>query len=125
MTWPAGLHHAGIHNRIGARAQGASDPALALIAFCCIGRAPIDVNSQWRPLIKKTFLRKLCFSPWPVPPGAPYPLLASPGGPDTPSAKKAPSGDRTHDRTLTKRMLYQLSYRGLGVNELSGGMPGL
>ena len=25
---------------------------------------------------------------------------------------KAPSGDRTHDRTLTKRMLYQLSYRG-------------
>ena len=26
--------------------------------------------------------------------------------------KKAPSGDRTHDRTLTKRMLCQLSYRG-------------
>ena len=27
--------------------------------------------------------------------------------------KKAPSGDRTHDRTLTKRMLCQLSYRGI------------
>ena len=26
---------------------------------------------------------------------------------------KAPSGDRTHDRTLTKRTLCQLSYRGL------------
>ena len=25
---------------------------------------------------------------------------------------KAPSGDRTHDRTFTKRMLCQLSYRG-------------
>ena len=25
---------------------------------------------------------------------------------------QAPSGDRTHDHTLTKRMLYQLSYRG-------------
>ena len=29
-----------------------------------------------------------------------------------PSQEKAPSGDRTHDRTLTKRMLCQLSYRG-------------
>jgi hypothetical protein len=27
----------------------------------------------------------------------------------------APSGDRTHDRTLTKRMLCQLSYRGIDV----------
>ena len=27
--------------------------------------------------------------------------------------QRAPSGDRTHDRTLTKRMLCQLSYRGL------------
>ena len=26
--------------------------------------------------------------------------------------EEAPSGDRTHDRTLTKRMLCQLSYRG-------------
>ena len=25
---------------------------------------------------------------------------------------KAPTGDRTQDHTLTKRMLYQLSYRG-------------
>ena len=30
---------------------------------------------------------------------------------------KAPSGDRTHDRTLTKRMLYQLSYRGCDGDE--------
>ena len=30
--------------------------------------------------------------------------------------QKAPSGDRTHDRTLTKRMLYQLSYRGRSSN---------
>jgi hypothetical protein len=28
------------------------------------------------------------------------------------SRKRAPSGDRTHDHTLTKRMLCQLSYRG-------------
>ena len=27
-------------------------------------------------------------------------------------AQRAPSGDRTHDHTLTKRMLCQLSYRG-------------
>ena len=32
--------------------------------------------------------------------------------------EEAPSGDRTHDRTLTKRMLYQLSYRGCTIHWL-------
>ena len=35
--------------------------------------------------------------------------LPSPGANHT----EAPSGDWTHDRTLTKRTLYQLSYRGI------------
>ena len=34
------------------------------------------------------------------------------GGKAKERMEEAPSGDRTHDRTLTKRMLYQLSYRG-------------
>ena len=34
------------------------------------------------------------------------------GGEEKERIEEAPSGDRTHDRTLTKRMLYQLSYRG-------------
>ncbi len=32
-------------------------------------------------------------------------------------SNEAPSGDRTHDRTLTERMLCQLSYRGHGWTE--------
>ena len=34
------------------------------------------------------------------------------------SQEEAPSGDRIHDRTLTKRMLYQLSYRGCAMQLL-------
>ena len=34
--------------------------------------------------------------------------------------QEAPSGDRTHDRTLTKRMLYQLSYRGYCIYAMLG-----
>ena len=32
--------------------------------------------------------------------------------------EEAPSGDRKHDRTLTKRMLYQLSYSGCAMQPL-------
>ena len=40
------------------------------------------------------------------------------GGEEKERIEEAPSGDRTHDRTLTKRMLYQLSYRGCTIHWL-------
>ena len=40
------------------------------------------------------------------------------GGEEKERIEEAPSGDRTHDRTLTKRMLYQLSYRGCAIQLL-------
>ena len=40
------------------------------------------------------------------------------GGEEKERIEEAPSGDRTHDRTLTKRMLYQLSYRGCAMQLL-------
>ena len=41
------------------------------------------------------------------------------------ASQEAPSGDRTHDRTLTKRMLCQLSYRGCALRLMPVGLLGL
>ena len=47
------------------------------------------------------------------------------GGEEKKRIEEAPSGDRTHDRTLTKRMLYQLSYRGHGADQVLAALAGV